>query len=291
MTFKFRSRTSIFLHDLGMVPLAWFGAYWLRFNLQAIPDQYFQASLWFLPLIIAIQASLFWFFGLYRGVWRFSSMPDLIRIGKAVLAGMFLIAATLFLYNRLTGVPRSVMPIYALSLLSLLCIPRFVYRFWKERAFIANIGQRALIVGAGSAGEMLVRDLLSNSESGYIPIVFVDDNLGKLNREIRGIRVAGTVEQIPALIKQWDIEVILIAVPSAGDAQMRRIVEICENCRVAFQTLPSVKELLSGSITKANLRSVSIEDILGRDSVQLDWKAINANLHDKSYWSRAAAAQ
>jgi len=281
VTLRFRSRTTIFLHDLAMIPLAWFGAYWLRFNLQNIPDEFFYSALLFLPWVIAIQVSLFWVYGLYRGVWRFSSLPDLIRIGKAVLTGIFFIASALFLYDRLHGVPRSVVPLYVLILFSLLSIPRLVYRFWKEQTFAERVGKRALIVGAGSAGEMLVRDLLANVDSDYVPIVFVDDNHGKYKREIRGIRVAGTVEQIPELIERWNIETVLIAVPSASDQQMRRIVEICENCSVDFQTLPSVKELLSGAVTTANLRSVSIEDILGRTPVKLDWPGIKNHLHDK----------
>lgn len=281
MTIKFRSRTSIFLHDLLMVPLAWFGAYWLRFNLDQIPDDYFYSALLFLPAVIGIQVAAFWTFGLYRGVWRFSSMPDLVRIAKSVAAGIFFITGVLFLYNRLEGLPRSVIPLYMLTLLALLCVPRFVYRFWKERAIVERVGLRALIVGAGSAGDMLVRDLLSNPSSGYIPVLFADDQPGKLNREIRGIRVAGRIEQIPALIEQWEIEVVLIAIPSATDTQMRRIVEICESCKVRFQTLPSVKELLSGAVTKANLRNVAITDILGRDPVWLDWHGIQASLRDK----------
>jgi FlaA1/EpsC-like NDP-sugar epimerase len=282
MNFKFRSRTSIFLHDLAAIPLAWFAAYWLRFNLQTLPDEFSHSAWAFLPLVMGIQASLFWLFGLYRGVWRFSSLPDLIRITKAVVSGMLLIATTLFLYNRLDGVPRSVMPLYVLTLLAFLCIPRFVYRFWKERLFIERIGQRALIIGAGSAGEMLVRDLISNQQSGYIPVIFVDDNPSNLNREIRGIRVAGSLKLLPELLKQWEIDVVLIAVPSASDTQMRRIVEMCENCQVPFQTLPSVKELLSGAVTKDKLRKVSIEDILGREPIQLGWQAIKANLQTKT---------
>jgi FlaA1/EpsC-like NDP-sugar epimerase len=167
-------------------------------------------------------------------------------------------------------------------LLALLCIPRFVYRFWKERAFVERVGLRALIVGAGSAGEMLVRDLQSNIDSGYIPVVFADDEPSKIRREIRGIRVAGRVEQLPELIEQWDIEIILLATPSASDVQMRRIVEICEGCRVPFQTLPSVKELLSGSVNKSSLREVSIIDILGRAPVKLDWPVIKTSLQDKT---------
>lgn len=282
MTIRFRSRTSIFLHDLMMVPLAWLGAYWLRFNLDEIPDEFFYSALLFLPVVIGIQVSAFWTFGLYRGVWRFSSMPDLIRISKSVSAGIFFITGILFLYNRLEGLPRSVIPLYMLILLALLCVPRFVYRFWKERDIVERIGLRALIVGAGAAGDMLVRDLLSNPSSGYIPVLFADDQPGKLNREIRGIRVAGRIEQIPVLIEQWEIEVVLIAIPSATDTQMRRIVEICESCKVRFQTLPSVKELLSGAVTKASLRNVSITDILGRDPVWLDWHGIQACLHDKT---------
>lgn len=282
MAFKFRSRTSIFIHDLLMVPLAWFGAYWLRFNLDVIPDEYFYSGLLFLPVVIAIQVTAFSAFGLYRGVWRFSSMPDLVRIAQSVLTGIFFITGLLFLYNRLEGVPRSVLPLYVLILLAFLCVPRFVYRFWKERGFVERVGQRALIVGAGSAGEMLARDLLSNPDSGYIPVIFVDDQPSKFRREIRGIRVAGRVEQLADLIEQWEIEVVLIAVPSATDSQMRRIVEICESCHVPFQTLPSVKELLSGSVTKANLRNVSIMDILGRDPVRLDWQRIRSSLNDKT---------
>ncbi|WAR43799.1 polysaccharide biosynthesis protein [Methylomonas rapida] len=282
MAFKFRSRTSIFIHDLLMVPLAWFGAYWLRFNLDVIPDDYFYSGLLFLPVVIAIQVTAFSAFGLYRGVWRFSSMPDLVRIAQSVLTGIFFITGLLFLYNRLEGVPRSVLPLYVLILLAFLCVPRFVYRFWKERGFVERVGQRALIVGAGSAGEMLARDLLSNPDSGYIPVIFADDQPSKFRREIRGIRVAGRVEQLADLIEQWEIEVVLIAVPSATDSQMRRIVEICESCHVPFQTLPSVKELLSGSVTKANLRNVSIMDILGRDPVRLDWQRIRSSLNDKT---------
>jgi len=282
MRFKLRSRTSIFIHDLLMVPLAWFLAYWFRFNLDEIPDEYFYPALLYLPGVIAIQVSAFWTFGLYRGVWRFSSMPDLVRITKAVLAGIFFIAGCLFLFNRLEGVPRSVMPLYVLILLALLCIPRFLYRFWKERGFIARVGRRALIVGAGSAGEMLARDLISNPDSGYIPVIFVDDDRSKFRREVRGIRVEGRIEQLPDLIDQWEIDVVLIAVPSATDSQMRHVVEICEGCNVPFQTLPSVKELLSGTVTKANLRNVSIMDILGRDPVRLDWQRIKSSLKDKT---------
>lgn len=264
-----------------MVPLAWFGAYWLRFNLEMIPDEFLSSSITLLPLVMLCQAGFFWYFGLYRGVWRYSSMPDLVRISKAVVVGIFVIAASLFLVNRLQGVPRAVLPIYVFLMLTLLCVPRFLYRFWMENVLHKRIGKRALIVGAGSAGEMLARDLLNDSGSDYVPFAFVDDDIKKRKRDIRGLRVVGAIDHLPALIEPLQIEAIFIAIPSATDRQMRRIIEICEQCDVGFQTLPSVKELLSGEISKGALRDVSIEDILGRAPVRLDWQAIKNNFNDK----------
>jgi len=280
--FKFRSRTTIFIHDLAMVALAWFGAYWLRFNLDVIPDRYWQDIKQDLPYIIAIQGVVFWFLGLYRGVWRFASMPDLIRITKAVMIGIGLIALSFFLYNRVEGVPRAVLPLYLFLLLLLLSVPRFCYRFWKENILMERSGKRALIVGAGAAGEMLVRDLLGETNSGYVPVAFVDDDRHKWKREIRGIRVVGDIGQLPVFVKKLDIETVLIAIPSATDSQMRRIIETCELCELPFQTLPSVKDLLSGRISRDSLRDVSIEDILGRDPIHLDWQLIADNLRGKS---------
>lgn len=279
--FKFRSRVTIFIHDLVMIPCAWFGAYWLRFNLGDIPDKYFSAALSFLPFVLVIQVSLFCIFGLYRGVWRFSSLPDLIRISKAVIVGVVCITVWLFLYGRLEGVPRAVIPLYLLLLELLICVPRFMYRAWKESFLGDDIGERALIVGAGAAGDMLVRDLRSNKNSGYIPVAFVDDAKNKRKREIRGISVAGSIDKIPKLIDSLQIDVLLIAIPSATDSEMRRIVEICEASRVPFKTLPSVRDLLSGQITQQYLRDVSIEDILGRDPVHLNWQAITESLEGK----------
>ncbi len=264
-----------------MVVFAWCGAYWLRFNLETIPEYYWLNIKRDLPYILAIQGTVFWFLGLYRGVWRFSSRPDLIRITKAVIIGVSLISFSFFLYDRLDGVPRAVIPLYVCLLLLLLSIPRFYYRFWKENILMERSGKRALIVGAGAAGEMLVRDLSTEQNSGYIPVAFVDDDRYKRKREVRGLRVFGEIKKLPEFVRQLEIEVIFIAIPSATDSQMRRIIETCELCEVPFQTLPSVKDLLSGQISRKNLRDVSIEDILGRAPVHLNWRLITENLKGK----------
>ncbi|MDT8405924.1 MAG: nucleoside-diphosphate sugar epimerase/dehydratase [Methylococcales bacterium] len=282
MRFKFRSRLTVFVHDLFMVTLAWSGAYWLRFNLETLPKFFATHLQQDLPYVVLIQGSVFWALGLYRGVWRFSSMPDLIRIAQAALLGLVLITVSFFLYDRMYGVPRAVLPLYLLLLLLLLCIPRFCYRFFKEYVMHERSGKRALIIGAGSAGEMLARDLLRHNDSGYIPVGFLDDNLRKRHSDIRGIRVLGPVDRLDKYIRKLNAEILLIAVPSANDAQMRAIVERCEQSGLPFLTLPSVKNLLSTQILGDKLRDVSIEDILGREPVAMDWELICTRLKGRT---------
>jgi FlaA1/EpsC-like NDP-sugar epimerase len=280
MLSKMRSGTIIFIHDLIMVALAWLGAYWLRFNLSLPPELETRTSLHWLPLVLVVQAVFFRRLGLYRGIWRFASIPDLVRIAKASCLGIATIAIVLFSANRLEGVPRSVIPLYAVLLLFLLSTPRLIYRIWKDRGAPMSAGRRALIVGAGKAGEMLVRDLLRAAGTEFAPIAFVDDDPKKKGSEIHGVRVRGRCEQIPRLVQKLEIETILIAVPSATDKEMRRIVEICEGIGVPFLTLPSMQDMLSGQMS-GNLREVSIEDLLGRAPIKLDRKGIQAHLGGK----------
>lgn len=276
---RFRTGKTVFFHDILMAPIAWFGAYWLRFNLEMVPEEALTAAVSYLPVVLIVQAAASRFFGLYRGVWLFASIPDLLRIIKSVLAAALIIAVVLFLLNRLEGVPRSVIPLYSVLLILLLSAPRFLYRFWKDGyAVKRGNGKRALIVGAGSAGDMLVRDLLRESNAEYHPVIFVDDDPGKQRREIRGIRVAGSVRKIPRLISRYDIDAVLIAIPSADDKEMQKVVEICEAAKIPFLTLPSVNEILSGKVTRQALREVSINDLLGRAPVELDWKSIHQKL-------------
>ncbi len=266
---KLRLRSLIFLHDLLMVVLAWLGAYWLRFNLGIPPQKYVNAALDALPIVVVIQAIVFSRLGLYRGVWRFASVPDLIRIAKAVLLGVLLIAVTLHLYTRLLWVPRSVLPLYVLLLGLFLSGPRLIYRMWKDQGVMIKEGQRALVVGAGRAAELLVRDLMRERAAQFYPLVLVDDDPGKKGSEIHGVRVRGACEKIPELVAAFDIEIVLIALPSASDREMRRIVGILEEAGVPFLTLPSVQNMLSDQMF-GNLREVSIEDLLGRTPIMLE---------------------
>lgn len=279
---KIRNRGAVFVHDLLMVPIAWLSAYWLRFNLHAAPEPILDQALLVLPAIMVVQVGVFWHFGLYRGVWRFASMPDLVRIVKAVVVGTAASVIVVVLFTRMLFIPRSVFPLYALLLLMLLGGPRFLYRWIKDYKLYYPRGKKVLIVGAGRAGEMLVRDLRRDPGRHYEPVAFVDDDARKRGKEIHGLRVVGTCADIPRLARGWEIEVILIALPSATAKQMRRVVEICGGVGIPFRTVPRLEDLMSGRAVVRDLREISVDDLLGREPISLDWQAIGAGLSGRT---------
>lgn len=135
---RFRNRTAAFVHDLCMVPVAWFGAFWLRFNLEIIPEAFLWRALALFPVIWLIHAAMFLYFGLYRGVWRFASMPDFVRILKAVAAAALVSVGFVFALTQMHLVPRSVFVLHGLLLLLLLGTPRFLYRWAKDHRFYVH---------------------------------------------------------------------------------------------------------------------------------------------------------
>lgn len=274
-------RASIVLHDIVMVSLAWMGAYWLRFNLESVPEPYISQAVNALPTLLIVQAGAFWFFGLYRGIWRFASLPDLVRIGKAVLAGAAISAIVLFALTRLEDVPRSIFPLYAILLGILVSAPRLSYRWYKDHRLALGSGSRVLIVGAGAGGEMLVRDLTRNLRTSYQPVAFVDDDKNKWGTEIHGFRVYGPVRRLPELVRRHAVDLVFIAIPSATSKQMRSIVEACEYSGVVFRTLPGTQDIASGRASIQTLREVSIDDLLGREQVSLDWTGLQRGLVGK----------
>ena len=267
-----RNRASVLVHDVLVIPIAWFGAYWLRFNLDSIPGEFLTAGVRSFPIVLIVQGLCFWYFGLYRGIWRFASLPDVVRIIKAVAVGTAVAAVVIYLTIGIHGIPRSIFLIYGLLLLALVGGPRFVYRWIKDRSLYDSSGRKALIVGAGRSGEMLVRDLLRDPNRQYEPVGFVDDDKKKQGKEIHGIRVFGRTENIGDLVT--NVDVILLALPSARSKEMRRIVGICEATGVPFRTLPKFEDLVSGRATVSELRDVKIDDLLGREPVTLKWDAI-----------------
>jgi len=278
---RYKSLAIAFFHDMFMIPIAWIGAYWLRYSADAFSLTINASALEVLLVITGIQIISYWYFGVQRSIWRFTSLTDLISIVKAVIAASIASVAVLFWLDALQDIPRSIFPIYAVLLVGLLSAARIFCRYLKERYRAMHACKRVLIVGAGSAGELLVRDLLRAQNHTYRPIAFVDDARSKLGKEIHGLRVLGKTEEVADIVLREKIDCIVIAIPSAKSGDMRRIVELCRLTKIPFQTLPSIREIASGDVTINALREVSVEDLLGREQVDINWEELRNSIQNK----------
>lgn len=300
-------------YDFFAVIAAWVAAYAVLVNMVSdvsitIPEDsaanliksaYRWQAVWInLAIILPIQVLLFRSFGLYRGFWRFASIQDLRKILYVSLLGMVgawlllnLSPAQMTFYAKMsfsmdTKVifmpPLPLSALYGFFLAMLLASARLMVRYAKDYRLHNANGQRVIIVGAGNAGEGLARDLLRDHSHRFKPVVFVDDDTRKLGREIHGIRVAGKIAELPALIEKHDIDLVLIAIPSATAASMRSVLEMCERAEVRCYTLPSLRDLADGRVSIDVLRRVHLEDLLGRTPVTCQWSAIKSNLKNKT---------
>jgi FlaA1/EpsC-like NDP-sugar epimerase len=273
---KFISKLPVILFDVSAIPVSWYIAYWLRFNLQTNPSSLTSVySFSALALLAIVQISCFYYFKIYRGLWRFASLNDVVRIIKSVCTAVILIIPVFYTMSILHYIPRSVFPLYAIILTTFLCGGRLIVRLQWDRPNTQGKNveiKKVLVIGAGLAGEGLIRDL---KRFGYYkPVGIVDDNTSKRGLEIHGVRVLGTIEQISEIVNRHQVDLIFIAIPSANSAVMRRIVQLCEQTKVAFRTLPSILALAAGRVEVNALRPVNIEDLLGRDQVVLEWEKI-----------------
>jgi len=271
-------RLAVVLHDLLMVWAAWIISNALRFSLVPNAPSFtlFPPEL---PVVLLAQGVVLWWTGLYRGLWRFASLPDLWNIARACLLGALAVFSALFLLTRLENVPRTVMALYPLTLLVCLGAPRWLYRFWKDSRYGGAPRLqplRVLVIGAGSAGEALVRDL--RREGRFRPLGLIDDNRALRGGKVHGVPVLGDLDQLAQIAREVAAEMLLIAMPSASNQQMQRAVERCEDSGLPFRTVPRLQDVIDGRSSFNQLKEVAIEDLLGRDPVALDWTAIRTGL-------------
>ncbi len=264
-------------YDMVAIALAWLVANGLYFSSSPFSNAYFLKTG---ALVLVLQSLSCEYFGLYRGLWRFASMPDLVRILKAMVAGMLLSVACWFFLNRQEGIPRSVWVMYASLLLIFQCGARFFYRWFKDYRYVESMGRRVMLLGAGVAGEQLVREL-QRLRHLYTVVGVVDDDLNKVGRELHGVLVFGPISKLAQWVSSYEIDLVLIAIPSATGVEMRRFVEYCREAEVEYQTLPSLSAIANGHVRVDALRHVSIEDLLGRDPVRLDWEGIRAAVESR----------
>lgn len=274
-------RIAVVAHDLFMVWLTWYGLHQFRYAIQpnSPPLPYFSVDI---ALVLFAQGLVFWRVGLYRGIWRFASVPDLINIFKASLFGLVAVAVAFVFYNRLGQVPRSVLVLYPVALTALLGMPRLVYRSWKDQSLnrTNKAAMRVLILGAGRAGEALVRDL--RRAGAYQPVGFLDDATKLRGSYLQGVPVLGKIEDVERIAPETAARLLVIAMPSLDAAAMRRVVNACERTGLPFRTVPRLDDLLEGRSLPGELKEVAIEDLLGRKPVTPDWKAIRSWLGGRS---------
>ncbi|MBI5912390.1 MAG: polysaccharide biosynthesis protein [Betaproteobacteria bacterium] len=259
------------VHDVAAAMIAWYLAYWLRFNTEIpqfnVPNMV-ASMLWVVPL----QALIFFGAGMYRGMWRYASVPDLQRIAAAVVVSTLAIALMLvMLPPQQPPVPRSVMLLDPMLLIMLLGGSRLGYRVWKERRLrnlLGSPGRPVVILGAGDAAADLLKNLARAGDWRVLGLL--DDNPAKRGRQIQGVNVLGALDELVALAPSLGVERAIIAMPSASHQSRRRALEICRRAGVEALTVPSYQDLMSGKVTVSQVRNVELDDLLGRDPVLLD---------------------
>jgi FlaA1/EpsC-like NDP-sugar epimerase len=273
----------VVLHDVVAAGLAWLASFWLRFNFD-IPGEYEALMLDLLPGVVAIHAAAFWALGLYRGLWRFASLPDLRRILIAVGIAALAVPACLVLLRAGVPVPRTVYVLTPLLLVLLMSGSRIAYRAWKEGHFAAMLAKPqatpVIVIGAGAAGAALLKDLATNR--AWRVLGLLDDDAGKQGGEILGVKVLGRLERAGEAAEALGVTQAIIAMPGATHGERKRAVELCTKAGITVMTVPALSDIVSGKVSVSALRAIELDDLLGRDPVQLDEAGLHTFLDAKS---------
>lgn len=273
-----RTNTAIaILHDVLAAAFAWWFAYLLRFNFdlpKEYQEEFWRTVFWVIPL----QLTVFWGFSLYRGVWRYASVADLRRIFMAVLAATALIPLVLGLFRVQEVVPRSVLVMDPLLLLLTMGGSRLLYRLWKENHLYGDFhlqGEPVLVLGAGEAGISLSKELARSRD--WYQVGFLDDDPGKQGCMLNGVKVLGTLDSLAFWAEKLGVMQVIVAMPSSSHQTRKQVIDLASRNQIKVLTVPSFDDLLSGKVAVSQLRAVELDDLLGRDPVQLD----NAGLHQQ----------
>lgn len=276
---KLLSRAAlVFFSDILMALLAWYGAFLLRFNFSVPADFLHTLHATLLP-VVAGQAVVFRVFGLYQGIWRFASLPDLHRLVKAVAAAAIAAPFLIWLLRIPGVVPRSAFILDPLLLLLFMGGGRFGYRTWREHRQFGSLramGKPVLLLGCGDAAAALLRELRHSSEWRVVGLL--DDNPHKQGRTMYGHRVLGTLQDLERVAKAQRVGYAIIAMPSADHRLRRDMANLCVRAGLKALTVPSFSDLMSGRAAMKLLREVDVEDLLGRDPVSIDMPRLNGLL-------------
>jgi FlaA1/EpsC-like NDP-sugar epimerase len=275
-----RHRRSILcLADWILLAVAFFIAFLLRFE-GTIPSNQLTILLEALPWMVVCQATALVFFQVHRAMWRYTGLSDVVHIIAGVFAGTTVFFFIGVAVPAVAHVPHSIIAIDPLVVMALLGGSRLARRLYHEASRHRG-AKKVLIFGAGKAGEMIVRDMRHNPYYDYEPLGFIDDDAEKAGRRIHGVPVLGTRQDLPSIMGEYQPDEILVALSKPPPPVIRGIVKTLEAYRMPIKTLPSLRDVLNGSVTVSQIRQLSVEDLLERSAVRLGHDAAHEFLHGK----------
>ena len=288
-TTAFKRRAFFLVGDIAIIVLAIHAAFWIRFD-GHVPDMFSRYYREYTLLALAVKLAYLSFFGQYQITWRFYSLKELLRLGQAVVLSTLTMALLMFMlkpFPPFVQFPRSVLLldfIFSLGLLGVLRIGKRAVREYRFRSDKMALNRTPiLIIGAGSAGEQIGREMLNNRKSKHFPIGYVDDDPAKKGVAIHGIKVLGTRRDIPDILKSHKVEEVLVAIPSGSSHDIREIVEIIRDANhvKSIKVLPGLMDIVEGEVRLSDMQEIQVEDLLGRDPVTIDFEAIREFLSGK----------
>ena len=278
------TRSFLIFVDLLVIVFSFFGAFLLRFDF-TLPGDYSSFYLVWLPIFIVLKLSIFYFFGLYKVLWRFTSIWELLKIVKAVTFGSVTIILCLWFSSGFDGFPRSILlldymlTIFATSLSRISVRIYFTHFYNRPLLSEESSKKKLLLIGAGRTGAKIAREIIDTPASPYSIAGFIDDDPSKKNALLHGYQVLGTVADLESIRVKFDE--ILITAPTASGDQIRRIVKFCKSTGKNYKIVPSLTELLDKEVSLSAIREVSYVDLLGREEVKLDKNSIENLLKGK----------
>jgi FlaA1/EpsC-like NDP-sugar epimerase len=285
---KIRNRYILFV-DLAMIVVSVLGSYVLRLELSPFFSVYLTSAYYMIGFSLVIKPLVYYNFGLYRRLWAYASMQEMKLIVVAVTTASILVSLvmiSLFSLEAFVGFPRSVLVIDWLLSVLMVGGVRFSIRLLLETnkspagEFFAN-QRKILIIGAGDAGALVVRELQKNPQLNLIPVGFLDDNLDKQNQQIYGIPIIGTLADLSNVLEMQPIDEVIIAIPSAPGKVVRLVSDICRLKAVPFRTMPGIYELLGGKVSVSRLREVDITDLLRREPAQFQNERVGTVINER----------
>ncbi|MBV9108430.1 MAG: polysaccharide biosynthesis protein [Gemmatimonadetes bacterium] len=269
---------------MALIPVGYFMAYLLRFDFR-VTGPYLSLYLGTVPALVVLRMAAFLLFGAHRGWWRHAGLDDLIAIVKAITLSSLLFVQAIYLFDALPDVPRSVLVLDWIMGIVLFGGLRFAVRTVREGRLVPRHPRGAtpaLVVGAGEAADRLIRTFRRTDDLKVAPIGLVDDDPAKRSMSIHGVPVLGTTAELGPIVQRTGAKLVVIAVPSASREDMRRMVEACMATGVEFKIVPSLREVLDGRAKLSQLRKVEIDDLLGRDPVQLEMERVRDDLSGRT---------